>query len=465
MVTDVISESPANNSPSQLNKLGVRIQEAQERIYRFFLDIVKQKSPPEVVQEFRHLFIDYNAAPGEPEIIQAISELVFANNEKEYRDTIKRCCYILINNWYISRNHTNIQALVDLFTEVRSPQRTISPTLSRQRTWLWNFVNGPEYHELKLFVSRYAEKEHWSNRYQSYLLVPQYTNLNNPVEQREAARALSLKLKEQFKLELAMYTARSQSGAHKDRINHNPTALGDNVIDFIKKIVAKNGIFNHDHLAHIFLEQTKTINYECFKYSVPKYLVFSLPNNTICHTLEEKIAEKLVALYVDYHEQPLDDALLLRTCNRLIDYLTTEDANKPSELFIWLMSQSHHILLAILLLKIILICPNTRNHLETSIARLIEYYVNYPEEDCQWAIVFFEVFKIAFAIYADDVQYNLIKMDGDNPEEFSELDLDAYRVFSQLRPTDTGITEDDAKNKVDSSISSTQTNHLSPTLS
>ena len=441
MVRDVLSKSPPNNSPSKLNKLGVDIQEAQESIYRFLLDIVKQKSPGEVLQEFRYSFIDYNAAAGNPEIIKAISELIFANNEKEFRDTIKRSCYILINNWYVSRNHTSIQELVELFAEVRSPQRTLSPTLSRQRTWLWNFVNGSEYNDLKLFISRYAQKAHWSNRYQSYLLVPQYTNLSNPVEQREAARALSLKLKEQFKLELAMYTARSQSPIHKDRISNNPTALGDHVLHFIKKIVAKNGVFNYEHLAHLFMEQTKKINYRYFKYCLTKYLVFSLANNTICNTLEEKLIEKLEDLYVDHHEEPLDDALLLRTCNRLIDYFTTEDRHKPSETFIWLMSQGHHILLAILLLKIILICPNARNHLETSVAKLIEYYVNYPEEDCKWVIMFFEVFKIAFAIYADDVQYNLIKMDGDRPEKFSDLDLDAYRVFSQLRPTDSAKSE------------------------
>jgi hypothetical protein len=77
-----------------------------------------------------------------------------------------------------------------------------------------------------------------------------------------------------------------------------------------------------------------------------------------------------------------------------------------------------------------MICPNSRNHLETCIAKLIQYYTNYAEEDCRWVITFFEVFKITFAIHTENVQYNLIKMDNAASSEFQ---LDAYRVFSQLR--------------------------------
>ncbi|MBD0390677.1 MAG: hypothetical protein ICV54_30315, partial [Nostoc sp. C3-bin3] len=56
-----------------------------------------------------------------------------------------------------------------------------------------------------------------------------------------------------------------------------------------------------------------------------------------------------------------------------------------------------------------------------------------PEEECKWVINFFEVFNITFAIHADNVQYNLIKMGSKNPENQSVAALDTYRVFSQLR--------------------------------
>ncbi|EDX75871.1 hypothetical protein MC7420_6526 [Coleofasciculus chthonoplastes PCC 7420] len=432
MIREVILDTRHTESRTQSNQLGFPLQQAQDVIYQFLLDTVKQQPPETVLQEFKLLFIDYNASEGNPEAIQALSEILFANDEKEFINTLKRSCYIVINNWYTSRNFTASQDLVSLFSDVKLTRKTLSPTLSRQRAWLLNFINSQDYHELQLFITQQVTSDpgHWSNRYISYLLVPQYTNLNNPVEQREAARILSKKLKDQFKFDLAMYTAHSKSAICREPIYNNPTGLGDKVVDLIKKIVVKHGMFNYKNVANIFLEQTKDSNYKRFKKSLHNYLIFSVKKKELVKSLNQTLTEKLNDLYKDYHDTTIEAALLLRTCNRLIEYLTTENQDEPSPLFILLMSQGHHLTLAMLLLKIIMICPNSRNHLETCIAKLIQYYTNYAEEDCRWVITFFEVFKITFAIHTENVQYNLIKMDNAASSEFQ---LDAYRVFSQLR--------------------------------
>ncbi|HEY9602822.1 MAG TPA: hypothetical protein V6C85_14510 [Allocoleopsis sp.] len=279
----------------------------------------------------------------------------------------------------------------------------------------------------------YSDRDHWSNRYTSYLLVPQYTNLKNPIEQREIARALSKKLKDKFKFDLAMYTARHYTYGRGDKIHINPTGLGDDVLRLIKMIVNKRGSFSYANLANIFLEQTRNLKYKQFKPCFQKYLIFSVAHTDFGETLNRKLSEKLELLYENHHDAQLDEALLLRTCNRVIEYLTTEDRQEPSGLFILLLSQGNPLTLVIVLLKIILICPHARTHLEICIAQLIQYYVDYPEDECQWVVNFFEVFNITFAIHADNVQYNLIKMDGNRRERQSGTPIDTYRVFSQLR--------------------------------
>ncbi|MEQ8753976.1 MAG: hypothetical protein RID09_10725 [Coleofasciculus sp. G1-WW12-02] len=432
MIREVILDTHHTESRTQPNPLGFPIQQAQDVIYQFLLDTVRQQPPETVLQEFKLLFIDYNASEGNPEAIKALSEIIFANDEKEFQNTVKRSCYILINNWYILRDFNASQDLISLFSNVQLTRKRLSPTLSRQRTWLLNFINSPDYHELQLFITQQGTSDpgHWSNRYISYLLVPQYTNPHNPVEQREAARILSKKLKDQFKFDLAMYTAHSQSAIHREPIHQNPTGLGDKVLDLVKKIVVKHGLFSYKNVANIFLEQTQELNYRKFKRSLQSYLIFSVKKKELVESLNQTLTEKLNNLYQDYHEATIEAALLLRTCNRLIDYFTTENQDEPSPLFILLMSQGHHLTLAMLLLKIIMICPNSRNHLENCIAKLIQYYTKYPEDECSWVITFFEVFKITFAVHTDNVQYNLIKMDNNISSEFK---LDAYRVFSQLR--------------------------------
>ncbi len=97
-----------------------------------------------------------------------------------------------------------------------------------------------------------------------------------------------------------------------------------------------------------------------------------------------------------------------------------------------LISQGHALTLVIILLKIILICNNSRRHLETRIAHLIRFYENYPEDECKGVINFMEIFNITFAIYAENVEYNLIKMEEEESSN-PQLNLDGYRVFSQMK--------------------------------
>jgi hypothetical protein len=460
MTRDVISESHQTEPRIKLNKSGVSTRSTQEMIYQFLLELVRKQPPAKVLLEFKLLFIDYEFSALNREAIQHLSELLIASNEKDFLHTLKRSCYILINNWDTSRNYSYVKELVNLFADSKLSKKALSSTLNRLRAWLTNFVNSQDYYELKLFLTKYgySDREHWSNRYTSYLLVPQYTNLKNPIEQREIARALSKKLKDKFKFDLAMYTARYHPYGRGDKTLINPTGLGDDVLRLIKMIVNKRGSFSYTNLANIFLEQTRNIKYRQFKYCLQKYLIFSVANTDFGETLNRKLSEKLELLYENYHDAQLDDALLLRTCNRVIEYLTTEDRKEPSGLFILLLSQGNPLTLVIVLLKIILICPHARTHLEICIAQLIQYYVDYPEDECQWVVNFFEVFNITFAIHADNVQYNLIKMDGNRRDDKSDAPIDTYRVFSQLREGQNSPDSNDIEEGMyqESSVSSEQ---------
>ena len=413
------------------------IYSAQETLFRFFLEIVKEWPPEEVLLEFKRLFF-YQLDPISSNAVHAIYTIIFSNNEVEFRNTLKRCCYILVNNWDASRHYQPIHQLVQVFQESTLENYTVSPTIKQLRAWVENFKNSQDYEELKLFTTRYEEqkkqKENWVGRYTSYLLVPQYVDLSNPVEQREAARALSRQLKDRFKFDLAMYIAKSQSATSPEKIPENPTALGDNVLHLIKAIVARRGRFSYANLANIFVDQVQNLSFKEFKQSLQKYLIFSVENNELSLALQAKLSEKLEGLYTDYDSSILTDALLLRTCNRVIDFLTTENKEEPSPLFALLISQGNPMTLVIVLLKLVLICKSARSHLEAQIAELIRYYEKYPEQDCKWIVNFLEIFNVTFAIHAENVQYNLVKM-RDEPEPLPQEkpNLDAYRIFSQMR--------------------------------
>lgn len=436
MTSQKITQNRQTPALAKLNRFERNLPKAQEVIYNFLLDIVKDWSPEDVLNEFKHLFLHHSNTISS-NTLPCLYEIVFSNQEQEFRNTLKRSCYILINNWELKRNHAAIQDLIRLFDDPIIYRHTVSPSLQRLRIWLRKFVESQDFEDLKLFATRYEQElTHWSERYTSYLLVPQYVDLTNPLEQRQAARALSQKLKEEFKFRLAMYTAKTQSPTSPHNLTTNPTGLGDEVLRLVKLIVARRGFFSYANLANIFLRQTQTLTYGEFKQSLQKYLTFSLESNDVSQILEIQLREKLGQLYANHNDRTIDNALLLRTCNRIIDMLTIDSSHEPSQLFVLMLSKGSPLILVIALLKLILICRNARTHLESRIAALILHYQELSEEDCQWVINFFEVFRVTMAIYAENIRFNLVSMKGcygdrTTSTRLAITELDDYRIFSQ----------------------------------
>lgn len=417
-------------------------EQTQEIIYNYLLEIVRAWSPDQVLAEFRSLFIEYGNAKN-TEAFQSLENLVLANQGTNFRYTIKRSCYILFNNWEANRQHKFIPQLVQLFHDPSIHKRALSPDLQRVRAWLRLFVEGKEYQDLKVFSIKYEEETQpeepvkWSDRYTAYLLVPQYSNPDNPEEQREVARVVSQRLKDRFKRDLAMYTTRSQMVGYDDKQYPNPTIFGNDVLRIIKTIVARRGNLSYQNLAQVFLRQTEQQRYRDFKRSLQKYLVFSWSHKELAQTLKLRLSQRLESLYPDKHGSSVDEALRLRTCNRVIDALTTENGVEPSPIFIWMLSYGNPLALVVILLKLVLVSPHSRVHLETAIAKLVRYYEHLSEEECEWVVHFFELFKITFAIHAENVEYSLVKIpsksqNGAHSEE--------YRVFARVKyediPTD-----------------------------
>lgn len=420
--------------PSSPGLPNLSLSQAQDLICQFFLEQIKQHSPELVLQEFKHLFIEPTGALNSMHR-QALNLIISSGSEEIFLTTLKRSIYILVNNWNTERQAKHIQQLVHLLSTSLEPKRICTVILKRSILWRRNFVNSRDYQDLKLFASKYENRnqEHWSQRYKSYLLVSQSVDVKKPLEQQEAARTYSQQLKEKFKIELAMYTARYSSASGQQNSLPNPTSLGDEVLRLIKTILNKQNRFSYTSLARIFISQTQQLRYKHFKQSFLNYLLFSTCSLDLSETIKTQLNSQLNTLYTSYDNQPWDNALLLRTCNRVIEYLTTVDGENPSLLFILLATQGKALTLAILLLKIILICPQTHTHLECRLAQLIQRYQCQSESECQWLTHFLEVIQLILTIYADNVRYDLVNMSESKPEMNANEPQNFYRIFSQIK--------------------------------
>lgn len=411
------------------------LESAQQTIYDTMLEVVKQTSPELTLALFHRLFIEYTEHSA-ADLSAAMYKIVIANNKEQFLYTLKRVCYILVNNWAIQRRYSAISQLIAQFKDKSIQREGISPLIRRLRAWLREFVISQDFRDLQLFIARYEQPKHWSERYITYLLAPQYLNDNNPAEQREAAQILAQQLKSQFRFELAMYTSRTQFNQIKTEQLQNPTALGDSVLPLIKRILLRRGHFSYENLANVFIQQCENVSYRKFKKGLAQYLTFAMFPSDVNEHFKAELEERLETLYSKHDKKPLTDALILRTCNRIIEMLITEDQMMPSPMFKAFLQHGNPLTLSVLLLKLSLLCPHSQAHMEWRLANLIRYYEESQAEDCQWIIQFFEIFRITFAIYSGHVNYSLVQLKKAaeaNKAGTVAINLDAYRIFSQLK--------------------------------
>jgi hypothetical protein len=370
------------------------------------------------------------------EILNAFYSILLSNQETLFRNTLKRCCYILVNHWELHRQYAHIQALVQLFADESLDKSTSSPTLRQLRRWINRFIQSPDYQDLCLFAFRHGvttAEDPWIDRYRAYRLVQQTVEAHNPMEQRRAAHIAATRLKHQFKFDLAMYTARCQQAYTVGDRPKNPTQLGDEVLWLVKTIVAQQGKFQHKTVANLFLQQMEGVDYQTFKTGLLSYLTYSVESHPFTQVVRSKLAAKLNTCYNDRDDNLLDESLLKHTCDYLIDCLTSEDGESPSALFHLFQLQGLPLTLVMVLLKLVLISPDSRAHVEVRLAELIQHYSVLTIEVCQDFIILMDVFQVAFAICCEDVEYDLVEMRDQSNDRASVTNLDDYRLFSRWK--------------------------------
>ena len=405
------------------------IQQAQTKIYEIFINLAKTWESDDVLSLFRQVFI-HCVDSSESDLIPALYTLLKAGNEHEFHYTLNRVCYILINNWEASRNQKAILGLMDILATVTDLKSGASHQLRTMRTWLATFLKSKTFNDLQVYTSRYTQSSHWTHRYTSYLLTSQSIDQNNPDEQRLVANAASGEMKRSFKRKLAMYTIQADKPRQTTNAPDNPTLLGEHILPRIKKILAKKGEFSCRNLANIFLAQAKNLKFKQFKHELLAYLVFSMGSEELTVALKKYLSKYLDTVYTHYDERPVDDAILLRTANQVIDFFTLDKRGTPSSIMLLLLSKGYALTLAILLLKVIMISPKSRTYLEGKIGDLVSYYVEQPEAECQWLIQFLEVLNVTFTIYSDQsVNYELVAVPPSAPPQPST---------SQANPPQTG---------------------------
>ncbi|MFO7030094.1 hypothetical protein B9T07_08600 [Limnospira fusiformis CCALA 023] len=410
-------------------------ERVQEKIYQYFIERVKQEKPDEVLAKFEAIFLKFSG-PVDREIKESLKYLIAKNQQQKFQELIKRTCYILINNWYVGRYSECVQKLIAKLNEVR--QQDFGGDDEEHiclHNWLIKFLNSSDYQDIKA-VTQVTVNQNWSDRYKTYLLVSQYANPDNSWEHREVARNLSQQLRDKYKFELAMYLSRSESASYPHKDLKNPTHLGAEVITLIKKAISTQSVSQSKVKADHFLEQVEPLKYGDFKHKFYDYLMVNVDSKHPFNVISSRLDKMLNDLGNQWSDRRMNANMIQRVCNQTLEFLTMRSNGNPSPNFTLSMKHATHLTLAIILMKVVLISPNSREHLDLCISRIISYYQNSDEQQCKIVIQFLEVFNLVSTLFTENIQYNLVSIKSEDGILPSATELETSRLFSQFQGLD-----------------------------
>ena len=191
----------------------------------------------------------------------------------------------------------------------------------------------------------------------------------------------------------------------------NPTLLTEKDLASALKQFMGGGLGGQTYrdAAQSFLIQNRQVSYyQFFKQELYQYLIRSLDSDYSKKFFFERLNDYLNELLVEHNSNKNNEVLIVRTCTKLLDFLVVESSQNPQHhLYVDLVTHLGVPETIGLLLKIVLLSPKVKPHLEKKFAILFNHYEAYAPQEVPWLVKSLENLNLAFSIYfgAADLSY------------------------------------------------------------
>lgn len=182
-------------------------------------------------------------------------------------------------------------------------------------------------------------------------------------------------------------------------VTPNPTLLSE--LGFktaLERFAATSlGKENHEDITYQFLTQTQNNTFGIFKLNLFTYLIAVIPVVPRTDEFKLELWHRIENLMPDHHDQILTPYLLAATCRNLFQFLTVESTqNLNHQILVDLINNLNPLLVAELMLRILLLCPPRRVHLERRMRLLFHHYAHHNQSEVSWLIQLLEYLNLAY---------------------------------------------------------------------
>ena len=409
----------------------------QQQIYDHLLDCVRSQSPEQILKRFHDLFVSGLCYP-DPEIRAALNRILTSASVKDTFDPfLNRCCYILVNTWQTQPLHRNaITQLVDQLGQVSATTASLNRTqaTTRLRFLVHQFTQSPSYQKLRRLsdlLNPSAESAanqplgQMLGRYH-YLYQHCLTTQQDSQEHQQTIRKYQTQAKQKFEKNLYNYTAQAvlqssrtaggiilpHSSDSTIQVVRNPTLLNERELkstmkQFVGKVDSQGSY--RDMAQNFAAHSSSPHSYQKFKYKLFEYLISSVdPKFGQCR-FNEQLRIFLENLYPESNNRQLNDFLLVRTCNQLMNFLVIDSRQRPNHrVFMDLLNNVGSTATIGLMLKVVLVCKKTKPYLEKRFSILFDHYESHRRSAVQWLVRCLEKVNLAWSTHFSKFDFSFL---------------------------------------------------------
>ena len=418
-------------------------------VYEYLQHDAAVQSPSELIRKFKNLL--QNGRNENVKVSQAFEKIIFAKPEQFYF-FLSQCFYLILTEWLNSPNsETHICQLLDVLNAV-----TQSRSYDRRRKQLIslikNYQHSLTYHQLKLAISvlqpTEANAETFNSSFvtngseanstgsktpkiSSYLIrypylypnllppeiaIPRLTKkvieLQN-IRQQDFEIKLSQHIIYRFRLKQLAKMRMMSKGAGKIIVKaENPSLLSEKAFRIaLKQYVGKVDKSTLQERAQLFVAENKyRQNYQVFKQDFYRFLVKGIEARNNTYQFESRFQEKLDSIFPQANEKALNPTQILQTCRQLFSFLIVDpNSGKNPDRFAELVANLGTVQTTTILVRIVLICPESKADLVRKIYSIAEHYQLQTVTEHPWLLKTLEHLLIAFSLYFGNVDLSIAK--------------------------------------------------------
>ncbi len=411
------------------------------------------QSPPELIQEFQNLL--QQGRNGDSKISRIFEKIIFAPKPR-FEIFLSHCFYLILDCWldtpesmeYVDQLVNIFEALGNTRSYDRRRKQLVQLVADYQQTasylqvkaviaiihpqpighedsknfLITNEASGNNSSHIKKITNTYLLRYPYlyqhllpsDEQFKQLHHLPLFIEQLRDKRQQDFEILLSQHIIYRFRLKQVARMKLLTKGAGKmiTKVD-NPSLLSERAFrtalkQYVGKIDNKNTTL--ERAQRFVVENELCQNYGEFKRNLYNFIVSDIKPRNNTYNFSSRCQQKFTDIFPQSDAKSVNRTLILQTCRQLFSFLIVDHTVSPNpQRFAELIANLGTAQVMMMLVKITLICPESKSDLEKKICSIVSHYQLQNIQEILWLIKSLEHLLVAFSIYFGNLDVSLVK--------------------------------------------------------